>query len=48
MIKDLIDIEISAHELAIGNFDKESFEADCLHIANLARKLADQLKEFKQ
>jgi hypothetical protein len=48
MIEDLTDIEISAHELAIGNFDQESFEADCLHIANLAAKLVDQLKQLKQ
>jgi|21_taG_2_1085346.scaffolds.fasta_scaffold69410_2 hypothetical protein len=44
MYEDLIDIEISAHELANGNFDKESFKSDCEHIANLAAKLADQIK----
>jgi len=44
MYEDLIDIEISAHELANGNFDNESFKSDCEHIANLAAKLADQIK----
>ena len=44
MYEDLIDIEISAHELANGNYEKETFKSDCEHIANLAAKLADQIK----
>lgn len=39
----LVDIEISALELSTGNFEAETFESDCEHIATLARELRDYL-----
>jgi len=35
----LVDIEVSALELSTGNFEDETFESDCEHIATLARQL---------
>ena len=43
-IKDaLVDIEISALELSVGNFEAEMFESDCEHIATLAYKIRDHM-----
>jgi len=42
----LVDIEISALELSTGNFEAETFESDCEHIAHFARELRDQLTNF--
>ena len=39
----LVDIEVSALELSTRNFEAETFESDCEHIATLARQLRDQL-----
>ena len=39
----LVDIEVSALELSTGNFEDETFESDCEHIATLARELRDYL-----
>ena len=39
----LVDIEVSALELSTGNFEDETFESDCEHIATLARQLRDHL-----
>ena len=40
---DLIDIEVSALELSVGNFEADKFESDCQHIATLAYKIRDHL-----
>ena len=39
----LVDIEVSALELSTSNFEADTFESDCEHIATLARQLRDQL-----
>lgn len=40
----LVDIEISALELSTGNFEADTFESDCEHIATLASKLRDLIE----
>ena len=42
----LVDIEVSALELSTGNFEAETFESDCEHIAHFARELRDLLSNF--
>ena len=42
----LVDIEISAWELSTGNFEAETFQSDCEHIAIEAQKLRDHLTNF--
>ena len=42
----LVDIEVSALELSTGNFEAETFESDCEHIAHFARELRDHLTNF--
>jgi len=44
---DLIDIEVSALELSVGNFEADKFESDCQHIATLAYKIRDHLFPHK-
>jgi len=39
----LVDIEVSALELSVGNFEADKFESDCAHIATLAYKIRDHL-----
>tara|TARA_R110001592_G_scaffold260924_1_gene525755 strand:+ start:166 stop:324 length:159 start_codon:yes stop_codon:yes gene_type:complete len=41
----LVDIETSALELSIGNFEEDKFESDCLHIAQVARELFVKIQE---
>ena len=48
IIADLTDIEISALELANGNFEKETFNKDCMHIAELSGKLVDHYKRLEK
>ena len=45
---DLIDIEVSALELSVGNFEADKFESDCQHIATLAYKIRDHLFPNKE
>jgi len=42
----LVDIEISAWELSTGNFEAETFQSDCEHIAIEAQKLSNHLTNF--
>ena len=39
----LVDIEVSALELSVGNFEADKFESDCAHIATLTYKIRDHL-----
>ena len=44
----LVDIEISALELSTRNFEAETFQRDCEHIATLASQLRDHLINEKE